>query len=421
MAGTVFLKTNCFEVKLEGITFKSKDFEALCMMDFLFPEGKIWDRPPVVGIDVVCHPRDPSVLLILLCFGVGCVILRFRLGDELPASILKFLADERIRFVGFGIPEKKDLFPFEELGLTKSKVDIGHLAAEILKDPKYKRRELADLARKVLGIRRMTGLTEASSFERHEHIKCAICQLFITSIIAMGLLGANDRKKLKDSASPKKRSFLKNLNSLSLFKEGWFKLPKVKKEKHKCQVEEDDEYIRVEIRETEDMFGDINVPVKTKNEEDPFSNFLINAKVVEDASNSKVKEESSSNDLVHEEGRKGILGDYSRKDIICTSKKPLKGILKCPSSGLLRSFSSSLLEPESVLSISEEQNTRGALKRANSKGCNVTFKCLLERVVRDLLQQTFGRSNAEDKIVLCRMLIHQVDPSSLVSVSDLMP
>ncbi|KAL2484271.1 uncharacterized protein Fot_45715 [Forsythia ovata] len=366
MAGTVFLRTNCFEVKLEGITFKAKDFEALCMMDFLFPDGKIWDRPPVVGLDVMCHPRDPSVLLILLCFGVGCVILRFRIGDELPAWILKFFMDERIRFVGFGIPEKKDLFPFKELGLTKSKVDIGYLAAEILKDPKYKRWELADLARKVLGIKRMTGLTEASSFERHEQIKCAICQLFITCIIAMGLLGANDKKKLKDTPSPKKSSFLKNLNSLSVLKEGWFKLPKVKKEKNKCQVEEDNDYICVEIREIEDMFGDNNILVKMKCEEDPFGNTLINA---------KVKEELSTNDLVNEEGRKGNLGHYSRKDVACTSKKPLKGILKCPSSGLECSFSS-LLEPESFLSISEEQKcTRATLKRANSKGCNVTFNC----------------------------------------------
>jgi len=379
MAGTVFLKTNCFEVKLEGITFKAKDFEALCTMDFLFPDGKIWDRPPVVGLDVMCHPRDPSVLLILLCFGVGCVILRFRLGDELPPSILEFLTDERIRFVGFGIPEKKDLFPFEELGLTKSKVDIGYLAAEILKDPKYKRRELAALARKVLGIKRMTGLTEASSFERHEQIKCAICQIFITSIIAMGLLGANDKKKLKDSPSPKKSSFLKNLNSLSLLKEGWFKLPKVKKEKPKYQVEENDEYMRVEIRETGDTFDDNNVPVKTKCEEDPFSNFLIHAKVIEDGSRSKVKKESSANDLVNDEGWKGDLSDCSRKDVVCMSKKPIKGILKCPSSGLLRSFSppmSPMSEPESFLSISEKQkSTRGTLKRANSKGCYVTFKC----------------------------------------------
>ncbi|CAI9783695.1 unnamed protein product [Fraxinus pennsylvanica] len=188
MAGTVYLRTNCFEVKLEGITFKTKDFESLCMMDFLFPDGKIWASPPVVGLNVMPHPRDPFILLMLLCFGVGCVILRFHTGEPLPAPIRKFLTDERIHFVGFGIPEKKDLFPFEELGLTKSKVDVGYLAAKILKDSKYKRWELAELARKVLGIKRMIGLTEASSFERHEQIKCAICQLFITSTIAMGLI-----------------------------------------------------------------------------------------------------------------------------------------------------------------------------------------------------------------------------------------
>ncbi|KAL0307784.1 UNVERIFIED_CONTAM: histone H3.2 [Sesamum calycinum] len=101
-------------------------------------DGKVWDRPPIVGLDVMRHPRDPSILLLLLCFGIGCVILRFGAGEALPASIHKFFADERINFVGFGIPEKKDMFPFEALGLQKSKVDIGYLAAKILKDPKYK-------------------------------------------------------------------------------------------------------------------------------------------------------------------------------------------------------------------------------------------------------------------------------------------
>ncbi|KAL2475309.1 Uncharacterized protein Adt_36045 [Abeliophyllum distichum] len=258
MAGTVYLRTNCFEVKLEGITFKTKDFESLCTMDFLFPNGKIWPSPPVVGFNVIPHPRDPYILLMLLCFGVGCVILRFHSGEQLPAPILKFLTDERIHFVGFGIPEKKDLFPFEELGLTKSKVDVGYLAAKILKDSKYKRWELAELARKVLGIKRMIGLTDALSFERHEQIKCAICQLFITSTIAMGLLAANDKKKLGES--PKKSSFLKNLNSLPSFTEGWFKFPKLKKENHKNEVPDEVDGFRFQIGGEMDCRLDDDIP-----------------------------------------------------------------------------------------------------------------------------------------------------------------
>ncbi|CAI9783694.1 unnamed protein product [Fraxinus pennsylvanica] len=43
----------------------------------------------------------------------------------------------------------------------------------------------------------------------------------------MGLIAGDDKKKSGDS--PKKSSFLKNLNSPPSFAEGWFKLPRLKK------------------------------------------------------------------------------------------------------------------------------------------------------------------------------------------------
>ncbi|KAK4439993.1 hypothetical protein Salat_0334200 [Sesamum alatum] len=420
MAGTVYLRTNHFEVKLEAITFKTKDFASLCKMDFLFPDRKVWDRPPVVGLDVMRHPRDPSILLLLLCFGIGCVILRFGAGEALPAPIHKFFADERIHFVGFGIPEKKDMFPFEALGLQKSKVDIGYLAVKILRDPKYKRWELAGLARKVLGIKRMIGLTEASSFERHERIKCAICQLFITSVIAMGLLGANDRKKT--DCSLKKSSFLKNMNSLQLLAEGWFKLPKSKKRKQEPQ-----DRAHVCVGRMDDVHTD-SVLMNAKCEARPFVNCFFTEEIPEDdpkdyPSLAKIKVNVSEDDIYDAQVSKGDLGDCvayekddggayveddcvayvkndcvayikekegnssddSLKGVSCTAKKPLKGILKCPSTTLLRSSStpsnpgtppspSNSGTPPSPSTPTNPRAARDALKRANSKGYNVSFK-----------------------------------------------
>ncbi|KZV57558.1 hypothetical protein F511_03018 [Dorcoceras hygrometricum] len=374
MAGTVYLRTNRFEVKLEGITFKAKDFEALCAIDFLFPNGKVWDHPPVVGLDVMRHPRDPSILLVLLCFGVGCVILKFLDGEELPASIQRFLSDKRIHFVGFGIPEKKDLFPFEELGLTRNEVDIGYLATKILKDSKYRRCELAELARKVLGIKRMVGLTEASSFERHEQIKCAICQLFITSVIAMGLVGASGKKRMDDSPSPKKGSFLKNLNLLPLLAEGWFKLPKVKKPTQKAEVKAGCDDMIFQKVEIEDTFS-CSVLVQPENKDDPFDDYLFYPKtrdgdMVDDLFCNNVKHDSPDNNL---DSFAPVSSDDSSKEISCTSKRPLKSILKLPSSNnlLLNTNPSS---PASPLSISRDQMpAKSVLKRANSKGCNVSF------------------------------------------------
>ncbi|KAL0328876.1 UNVERIFIED_CONTAM: hypothetical protein Scaly_2320200 [Sesamum calycinum] len=342
MAGNVYLRTNRFEVKLEAITFKTRDFEYLCRLDFLFPQGRVWDRPPIVGLDIMRHPRDPSILLVLLCFGVGCVILRFVAGEPMPTTIRKFLSDKRIHFVGFGIPEKKDLFPFEEFGLTKHKVDIGYLAAKVLKEPKCKTWELAELARKVLGIKKMIGLTEASSFERHEQIKCAICQLFITSVIAMGLLRTNEKKL---DVSHKKSTFLKNLNSLHLLAEGWFKLPKGKKKDEMIQVEEEEDSVHVHIGEMEDMFGDDLVAAS------PFGDSLLNAKTHggdfgdDYFSDSELEEVSSGEKFGHFPGVNegdssdsfGTEGtssdDNSAKAVPRTTKMPLKGILKCPSTG----------------------------------------------------------------------------------------
>ncbi|KAG8385500.1 hypothetical protein BUALT_Bualt03G0051800 [Buddleja alternifolia] len=389
MAGTVYLRTNRFEVKLEGITFKTKDFESLCGMDFLFPDGKIWIRPPIVGLDVMRHPRDPSILLLLLCFGIGCVILRLGAGEALPAPIHKFLGDKRIHFVGFGIPEKKDLFPFDELGLTINKVDIGYLAAKMLDDPKYKKWELAQLAREVLGIKRMIGLTEASSFERHEQIKCAICQLFITSVIGMGLLGANDNKKLEKSYFKRSSSFLKNLNSLQNLTEGWFKLPIGKKKNRVGQdsppVMLGDDIVANAKRKEEHA---VNRLLNAKCKEDYFINYFLNDKIPEGDSEDDMKDAKIKEDLfgkiddlcdpvacVEKKDKNGISSDDMGKEASPTAKKPLKGILRCPSTTLQRSYSSPCM-PTSLPSTPRSQTTNGAvLKRANSKGCNVSFMC----------------------------------------------
>ncbi|KAL6567379.1 hypothetical protein OROGR_001047 [Orobanche gracilis] len=377
MAGTVYLRTDRFEVKLEGITFKTKDFEYLCKMGFLFPDGKVWARRPIVGLDVMCHPRDPSILLLLLCFGLGCVILRFGAGEALPAGIHKFLADKRIHVVGFGIPEKMDLFPFEELGLTKNESDVGYLAARILKDPKYRRSELDGLARKVLGVKRMIGLTEASSFERHEQIKCAICQLFITTVVAMGLSGAdaaaadgNDKKKM-DFFS-KKNSFLKNLNSLHLLAEGWFKLPKARKKNKRGPY--DDSFIRAD-RTVDNNVSDDNALVNGDCRDGPIVDVLVNADFPEgDSGNFTPKKCDDGGDIFDclardEKNQKMRVDDCG--------KKPIKGILKCPSTALRRSVSfpgQPAETPPSPSTPTDPTDGKRVLRRANSKGCNVSFK-----------------------------------------------
>ena len=352
MAGNVILRTNRFEVKLEGVTYKAKDFEQLCNLDFLFPQGKVWVRPPVVGLDVVRHPRNPKIVMLLLCFGVGCVILRFRSGESLPEPIVKFLTDDRIRFVGFGIPEKKDLFPFQELGLTKTKTDIGYLASKIRNDPKYAECELAELAREVLGVKEMEGLTDASSL-RHEQIKCAMCQLFISSVIATSLL----RPATSNNSSgdgPGKIKFRKTLSSLPLLNEGWYQLAKGRQD---CVESSEVLESLYDLRDESDH--DVDDVFDQAISKEGFSS--------DDSFLTKSKEGDSSDEFicVDKGGRASVTNDNGGS----SDERPLRGILKCLSTDACTSSS----PPTSPRSPLKEEDGDPHLKSTNSKGCNVTF------------------------------------------------
>lgn len=373
-------------MKLEGICFKVEDFESLCAMDFLFLGRKIWAHPPIVGIDVMCHPRDPSVTLVLLCFGVGCMVLKLHSGDVLPEAIFKFLTDERIRFVAFGIPEKEDVFPFEELGMTQKRVDIGYLAAEIMNDSKYKNCELGYLAQKFLRVKTMIGLTEASSFERHEQIKCSICKLFITSTIGMVLLNAiaNDKrsKRKSDNGSSKRSSFLKNLHSLPVLIEGWLKFGKGENGLI------DEFRVRKSTKLDSQTWMLMNNQHQIVHEPDhihPFVNYLSepNENSSEDDLDSLRGTYRSSVDVfnimtcrsIDKLGNGEGEGEEEEEVSAANNKKPLKGILKCPSSSRLEvsNTKSNSTSPRSHHT-SGIQNSRNCLKLANSKGCNVSFQ-----------------------------------------------
>lgn len=309
MVTTVFLKTDKFEVQLEGITFKAKDFQPFCATDFLFPKGKTWNRPPVVGVDVVQHPRRPDTALLLMNFGVGCVILRFPIGESLPNSVIDFLMDERIIFAGFGIPEKNDLFPFDKLGLIENKIDVGYLAAEYYNDPSLQKCGLATLARRVIGVRKMTGLTQTDpQGGRNEDIKCAMCEVFISALIGSALEKKKSRgrgESGEDSPIKGLPSFMKLLNCGSMPGDSWSKIINKK-------------------RGEEVTFDGENPKSKRAN-----NNF-------EDC----ISSPSSS----------------SRR------RRPLKSILKSPSFKSL------------VLTSQESDEKHEALRRANSKGHNVSFK-----------------------------------------------
>ncbi|KAG6392007.1 hypothetical protein SASPL_146209 [Salvia splendens] len=180
--------------------------------------------------------------------------------------------------------EKTELPPLQQF---RAKVDIGHIAARVYKDPTVRSR-----ARKVVGIKRMTGLTDSASFDRHAQM---ICPLFVKHSLGAKTAKPETRKTTTLKSGPGAEEILSRTPTTLTSRAGM-------------------------IRRYSSSGGD--------NE----------------------KGENSGDDD--------------------ESKKPIKGILKCPSTTLNRSGSCRSLTPLSPSPSPLSQK----LRRANSKGCNVRFK-----------------------------------------------
>ncbi|KAK1375387.1 hypothetical protein POM88_031580 [Heracleum sosnowskyi] len=123
----------------------------------------------------------------MFCFEVNSVILLFRAKDCSSEPNRNFLTDERIHFVSFGILEKSHLLPFFELGLTKSRNDVGYIAVQLRNIPKYAKCDLVEVVRKIVGGQRNEGHNRGFVL-KNMRIECAICQLFLSSLITMSFL-----------------------------------------------------------------------------------------------------------------------------------------------------------------------------------------------------------------------------------------
>ncbi|KAJ8556193.1 hypothetical protein K7X08_022951 [Anisodus acutangulus] len=227
----------------------------------------------------------------------------------------------------------------------------------------------------------------------------------------MSFFTMKDKKKLAEA--PKKSSFLKNL---SLPLEGWFKLPKDKKGDKFHSVKTNDDFLvtnlvhaapkyedstigydLIHTKVTEDTFchdfGErANVQVKcevnlevffphVRGDEVDYGDEFVQAKVSEEdklgdgsTTYDKAKEVININDDTKVK-EVTTNDDSKKKSSDCLIKKrPLKGILKCPSSNF-DAWNATSSNPDSPVSMDkDERSARGSLRRANSKGFNVKFK-----------------------------------------------
>ncbi|XP_061370564.1 3'-5' exonuclease-like [Gastrolobium bilobum] len=109
----------------------------------------------IVGLDVEWRPnthrnmKNP-VATLQLCVGRRCLIFQILHAPYIPNSLVSFLGNVNITFVGVGIEEDAEKL-LEDYSLhVNNLVELGTLAADMLDDPELKRAGLKTLALRVL-------------------------------------------------------------------------------------------------------------------------------------------------------------------------------------------------------------------------------------------------------------------------------
>uniref|UniRef100_A0A2N9G3K5 3'-5' exonuclease domain-containing protein n=1 Tax=Fagus sylvatica TaxID=28930 RepID=A0A2N9G3K5_FAGSY len=158
----------------------------------------------VVGLDIkfVKTEQNSSIAkFLLLCVGTRCLIIQVLQLDSFPETLRAFLADETICFLGTGMSnivqelDSRVCFcnPFGTKSVKcKTGVEVGFLAAKILKKPNIEKYGFAELAGEIgMDIKQPIGECpdwNAKVFS-HEEIKYAIHNAYTSYVIGNKLLG----------------------------------------------------------------------------------------------------------------------------------------------------------------------------------------------------------------------------------------
>ena len=153
---------------------------------------------PVVGLDIKFVKSPFGMLSIpklsLICVGTRCLIIQLLNFDIFPRKLVQFLSDETICFLGTGIShivnELNSHYFHHSLGITyvkgKTCVEVGYLAAKVLKKANIDKKGLAELAGEVgMDIKEPTGICSewnAIVFS-DEEIKFAIHNAYTSYVI----------------------------------------------------------------------------------------------------------------------------------------------------------------------------------------------------------------------------------------------
>ncbi|XP_042987410.1 uncharacterized protein LOC122315527 [Carya illinoinensis] len=139
---SVLSKMCMYEIEIQGVDVKASVVDRGVLVDAHIAELRsALEKPfvnPLVTFDIKCIPNYINgAALLILCVGTRCLIVQLHCIDSFPESIKKFLSDENVCFVGMGVKNKvKKILLWPQMENCKTGVELGHLAARVLKKPK---------------------------------------------------------------------------------------------------------------------------------------------------------------------------------------------------------------------------------------------------------------------------------------------
>ncbi|GMH28061.1 hypothetical protein Nepgr_029904 [Nepenthes gracilis] len=169
---------------------------------------KLQKEPPVVALDLHWMEWPPTNSLLVLCIDSYCLVVQLKHVDEIPVNLRRFLADEKICFVGVDVERKlsrgipSTLSPLD----CKTAVDLPLLAARIRKKPSLLNGDIKALATEVgisyeavaSGGRRDLRVNYEAKVFSGDEVKALVLDAFVCYNIGRKLV----EELLRDSSAP---------------------------------------------------------------------------------------------------------------------------------------------------------------------------------------------------------------------------
>ncbi|KAL0006258.1 hypothetical protein SO802_013819 [Lithocarpus litseifolius] len=202
-------KMGLYDIEIHGANVKVSLVENLALVDAKVDEFRSslqTSESQVVGLDIKFVKTDGNLnkgRFLLLCVGSHCLMIQLPDSNEVTYTLMKFLSDESICFLGTGMSEKVTelgclyFYGYREGTLVTQRVncntgvEVGYLAAKILKKPNVEQYGLVELAGEV-GMDIKEPISECPDWNAkvfsHEDVKYALHNAYTSYVIGNKVL-----------------------------------------------------------------------------------------------------------------------------------------------------------------------------------------------------------------------------------------